>query len=105
MADVSLHLAGSRDHALTAEGAALDERRVASAADFIALLKPRVMSLVVFTGFAGLMLAPGEIHPIVAAVAVLCIAVGSGASGALNMWYESDIDALTSASTPARSSR
>jgi heme o synthase len=65
----------------------------ANVADFIALLKPRVMTLVVFTGFAGLMLAPGGIHPFVAAVAVLCIAVGSGASGALNMWYERDIDA------------
>jgi protoheme IX farnesyltransferase len=65
----------------------------ASAADFIALLKPRVMTLVVFTGFAGLMVAPGTIHPVVALVAVLCIAVGSGASGALNMWYERDIDA------------
>jgi protoheme IX farnesyltransferase len=96
LADVSLQL-GSPDRAVSAAGAgpaALDARRVASAGDFIALLKPRVMSLVVFTGFAGLMLAPGAIHPFVAAVAVLCIAVGSGASGALNMWYERDIDAL-----------
>ncbi|MBX6321817.1 MAG: protoheme IX farnesyltransferase [Rhodospirillaceae bacterium] len=65
----------------------------AGVADFLALLKPRVMTLVVFTGFAGLMLAPGAIHPFVAAVAVLCIAVGSGAAGALNMWYDRDIDA------------
>jgi protoheme IX farnesyltransferase len=66
----------------------------ASVADFIALLKPRVMTLVVFTGFAGLMLAPGHIHPFLAAVAVLCIAVGAGAAGSINMWYDRDIDAV-----------
>ncbi|HVZ02578.1 MAG TPA: heme o synthase [Dongiaceae bacterium] len=64
--------------------------------DFIALLKPRVMSLVVFSGFAGLYVAPGHIHPVIAAVAVLCIAVGAGASGAINMWYDRDIDAVMS---------
>jgi heme o synthase len=63
-------------------------------ADFIELLKPRVMSLVVFTGAAGLVAAPGSVHPVLAAVAILCIAVGAGASGAMNMWYERDIDAL-----------
>jgi protoheme IX farnesyltransferase len=62
--------------------------------DYIALLKPRVMSLVVFTGFAGLMVAPGSLHPVLAAVAVLCIAVGAGAAGAINMWYDRDIDAV-----------
>lgn len=62
--------------------------------DFIALLKPRVMSLVVFTGAVGLALAPGGVHPVLAAVAVLCIALGAGASGAINMWYDRDIDAL-----------
>lgn len=66
----------------------------ASARDFIELLKPRVMSLVVFTGLAGLVLAPGHIHPLIGAVAVLCIAVGAGASGAINMWYDRDIDAV-----------
>jgi protoheme IX farnesyltransferase len=66
----------------------------AAVADYLALLKPRVMSLVVFTGFAGLFVAPGEMHPLLAAVAVLCIAVGAGAAGAINMWYESDIDAV-----------
>jgi heme o synthase len=65
-----------------------------SVGDFIALLKPRVMSLVVFTGFAGLAVAPGEIHPLIGAVAVLCIAVAAGASGAINMWYDRDIDAV-----------
>lgn len=61
--------------------------------DFFALLKPRVMSLVVFTGFCGVLLAPGEIHPFIGFIAVLCIALGSGASGAINMWYDRDIDA------------
>ncbi|MDX1484317.1 MAG: heme o synthase [Alphaproteobacteria bacterium] len=61
--------------------------------DFVALLKPRVMSLVVFTGLVGLVVAPGAIHPVIAAVALLCIAVGAGASGAINMWYDRDIDA------------
>lgn len=62
--------------------------------DFIALLKPRVMSLVVFSGLAGLLVAPGSIHPVLGAVAVFCIAVGAGASGAINMWYDRDIDAV-----------
>ena len=65
----------------------------ASAGDFIALLKPRVMSLVVFTGLVGLVVAPGTIHPVIAAAALLCIAIGAGASGAINMWYDADIDA------------
>ncbi len=65
-----------------------------SVGDFVALLKPRVMSLVVFTGAVGLYLAPGEIHPFVAAVSVLCIAVAAGASGAINMWYDRDIDQI-----------
>lgn len=66
----------------------------ASAADYIALLKPRVMSLVVFTGFVGLMVAPGHMNPFMAALAILCIAIGGGASGALNMWYDADIDRI-----------
>jgi heme o synthase len=61
--------------------------------DYIELLKPRVMSLVVFTGLIGLMIAPVHIHPFEAALAVLAIALGSGASGAINMWYERDLDA------------
>jgi len=67
-----------------------------TAEDYWYLLKPRVMSLVVFTGIVGLMLAPGHIHPVIALAAILCIAVGSGAAGAINMWYERDIDALMS---------
>ena len=64
--------------------------------DFFALLKPRVMSLVVFTGFAGMWVAPGfeNLHPLLAATAMLALAVGAGAAGAANMWYERDIDAL-----------
>ena len=65
----------------------------ASVGDYLALFKPRVMSLVVFTGFAGLYLAPGTLHPVLAVTAVLCIAIGAGASGAINMWYDCDIDA------------
>nr|WP_250809590.1 heme o synthase [Neorhizobium tomejilense] len=66
----------------------------ASARDFFELLKPRVMSLVVFTAFAGLILAPGQINPVLGVISILCIAVGAGASGALNMWYDADIDAV-----------
>ena len=64
--------------------------------DYFALLKPRVMSLVVFCAAVGLILAPGTIHPVLAVIAILCIAIGGGASGALNMWYDSDIDAVMS---------
>ena len=63
-------------------------------ADFLALLKPRVMSLVVFTGAVGIVVAPGNLHPVLALVAILCIAVGAGASGCINMWYERDVDAI-----------
>ena len=66
----------------------------AGVGDYIALMKPRVMSLVVFTALVGLALAPGHLHPVIAVTALLCIAVGAGAAGALNMWYDADIDAL-----------
>ena len=62
--------------------------------DFFALLKPRVMTLVVFTAFVGLLAAPVSVHPIVGFAAILFIAVGGGASGALNMWWEADIDSI-----------
>jgi heme o synthase len=61
--------------------------------DFWALTKPRVMSLVVFTALCGLLAAPGDIHPVIGFTAILCIALGAGASGALNQWYEADLDA------------
>jgi protoheme IX farnesyltransferase len=65
-----------------------------TAGDWLALLKPRVVVLVVFTGWAGLLAAPGHLHPVLAFTAVLCIAVGAGACGAINMWYDRDIDAV-----------
>ena len=61
--------------------------------DFFALTKPRVMTLVIFSGLCGLLAAPGQIHPILAFTAILCIAVGAGGAAALNMWWEADIDA------------
>src|SRR5579872_4740813 len=70
--------------------------RAASVGDFFALLKPRVMSLVIFTGLAGIVVAPGSVNPLTAFTALLCIAIGAGASGALNMAYDSDIDAVMS---------
>lgn len=66
----------------------------ATAADWLSLLKPRVMSLVVFTGAIGLVIAPVHMNPVLGLTAILCIAVGAGASGAINMWYDRDIDAL-----------
>lgn len=62
--------------------------------DYVALLKPRVMTLVVFSGIAGLLVAPGALHPVLALTAILCIAIGAGAAGAINMWYDRDIDAI-----------
>jgi protoheme IX farnesyltransferase len=62
--------------------------------DWIALLKPRVMSLVVFSGLVGLIVAPGHLHPVLAFTAILCITVAAGACGAINMWYDRDIDAI-----------
>lgn len=67
---------------------------LATAGDYVALLKPRVMSLVVFTGLIGMLIAPDALHPAKALAALICIAVGAGASGALNMWFDADIDAV-----------
>jgi heme o synthase len=78
-------LRGTAAHDLSAVGGA-------AVGDYVQILKPRVMSLVVFTGIVGLLLAPGHLHPFLAAVAILCIAIGAGASGAINMWYDRDID-------------
>ncbi|WP_425450420.1 heme o synthase [Virgifigura deserti] len=86
MSDASIQLGASGEGVLREEDARV--------ADFFVLLKPRVMSLVVFSGLAGLVVAPGDLHPVLACVAVLCIAVGSGAAGAINMWYDRDIDAV-----------
>jgi len=72
------------------------EPSLAGVEDYIALLKPRVMSLVVFTALVGLLVAPGHVHPVIGFTAILCIAIGAGASGALNMWYDADIDAIMS---------
>jgi len=82
MSDLQLNIAS--DQALGGQG---------TADDYFALLKPRVMSLVIFTAFVGIVAAPGTLHPLLALVALLAIAVGAGASGALNMWYDADIDA------------
>ena len=81
------------DHNAIELGPRISEAEVG---DYIALLKPRVMSLVIFTALVGLVIAPGHFHPILAFTSILCIAVGAGASGALNMAYESDIDAVMS---------
>ena len=77
---------------ITSEPASLGGQ--GNAGDYLALLKPRVMSLVIFTAFVGIIAAPGVLHPLLALVALLAIAVGAGASGALNMWYDADIDAI-----------
>jgi heme o synthase len=69
------------------------EPSIAGVGDYLELMKPRVMSLVVFTAFVGLLIAPGHLHPVIGLTALLCIAVGAGAAGALNMWYDADIDA------------
>ena len=71
-----------------------DSEYEAGMGDYFALLKPRVMSLVIFTALVGLLVAPVAVHPFIGFVGVLCIAVGAGASGALNMWWDADIDAI-----------
>ena len=88
---------------LVSEGAELAGNRassvdqgpsIASVSDYVALMKPRVMALVVFTALVGVMIAPGHLHPVIGFTALLCIAVGAGAAGVLNMWYDADIDAV-----------
>lgn len=90
-----------------ANGDARYEPSLATGSDYISLLKPRVMSLVIFTALVGLVIAPGHVHPVLGFTALLCIAVGAGAAGALNMWYEADIDAVMqrTASRPLPSGR
>ena len=70
------------------------EPSIATAGDYLALMKPRVMSLVVFTALVGMVIAPAHIHPVIGLAALVCISVGAGAAGALNMWYDADIDAV-----------
>ncbi|KJV63388.1 MULTISPECIES: heme o synthase [Ehrlichia] len=67
---------------------------ISEMSDYWDLLKPKIMYLVVLTGITGMFIAPGNIHPFIAVISALCIALGSGAAGAINMWYDSDIDAL-----------
>ena len=81
------------DASVETKAAAFAAEADASVSDFVALLKPRVMSLAVFTALTGLVAAPGHIHPALAVIAILCIAAGAGACGSLNMWYDADIDA------------
>lgn len=78
----------ARNHALR------NDTNESSLEDFLSLLKPRVMSLAIFTSVCGLLLAPNQIHPFLIFVAILCISIGAGASGAINMWYDQDIDGL-----------
>ncbi len=80
-------------HPLRAEFVAA-QPSMAGVGDYVALLKPRVMSLVVFTALVGMLIAPGHLHPVIGFTALLCIAIGAGAAGALNMWYDADIDAV-----------
>ena len=71
-----------------------DQANESSVSDYISLLKPRVMTLAVFTSICGLLLAPGDLHPFLCITAIICISIGAGASGAINMWYDRDIDCI-----------
>ncbi|MDI4663609.1 heme o synthase [Xanthobacter autotrophicus] len=89
MRDERASLTTSEPYAFAATGEGL-----ASPRDYFELLKPRVMSLVIFTALVGLVRSPADVHPVIAFTALLCIAVGAGAAGALNMWWDADIDAV-----------
>jgi protoheme IX farnesyltransferase len=89
------------DVAFPVTAPAVDTELGGEVADYFALMKPRVMFLVVFTALVGLVAAPGSMHPVLAIASLICIAAGAGASGALNMWYDADIDAAM-ARTAAR---
>jgi len=86
MSDIASSFAGETPAAYAVTGS--------SVRDYLELLKPRVMSLVVFSGFVGLMVAPGHIHPLLGFVAILCIALSAGGCAAVNMWYDRDIDSI-----------
>src|SRR6195952_5915148 len=80
--------------AVAAGSGAADGVLEADYRDWIALLKPRVLTLVVFTGVIGMLVAPGHLNPVLAFTAIVCITVAAGACGAINMWYDRDIDAI-----------
>src|SRR5712675_2991720 len=92
MKDVAMSLARRGINLMQINRSILLRGSYANIGDYVALMKPRVMSLVVFTALVGLMVAPGGIDPLAGVVALLCIAAGAGAAGALNMWYDADID-------------
>jgi len=92
---MSLVSAGT-DFRAPLDAGGLVEPSLATVGDYVALMKPRVMSLVVFTALVGLMVTPGHLHPVLGFAALLCIAIGAGAAGALNMWYDADVDAVMS---------
>jgi len=77
-------------------GSVISKEKDSTLLDYIALLKPRVMSLVLFSGIVGMVLNPAPMHPFIALIAIVCIALGAGASGAINMWYDRDIDSIMS---------
>jgi protoheme IX farnesyltransferase len=91
---MSLVSEGANIRGRLAADSGIAEPSLASVGDYFTLMKPRVMSLVVFTALVGLAVAPGSLHPVTGFTALLCIAVGAGAAGALNMWYDADIDAV-----------
>ena len=79
----------------TVRNSSLDnDANESSVEDYLSLLKPRVMSLAIFTSICGLILAPAQMHPFFMFLSILCISIGAGASGAINMWYDKDIDKL-----------
>ena len=99
MSDTTIDITASQAGPYTPSGAGVTDvdavgPAVGEVRDFYRLLKPRVMSLVVFTACAGLVAAPGTMHPVLAVVAILCVAVGAGAAGCINMWFDRDIDAV-----------
>lgn len=102
-----MNLAGTATSEKLGAARVLNTVQSSSVRDFFTLLKPGVMSLVVFTGFVGMVLAPGHLHPVLQLVTIGCIALGSGAGGAINMWFDRDIDAVMArtASRPVAAGR
>lgn len=94
MSDATMSRTGGAQAPLAISAPAADSLAGSEVRDWITLLKPRVLSLVVYTGVAGLLVAPGDLHPVLALAAILCITIAAGAAGAINMWYDRDIDAV-----------